>query len=171
MLQAIIEEGNLQENPLVELAAQQYLSHPGHENVLTLVRCERLPFSCCKSFSDLYASCSSILCASSQIQIECLHDSDFIYAVLPFCNGGELFSVVESGGAMDERECRHWFTQVLAGLSYLQSRYICHRDMSLENVLLDGDISKVLCILHVRASWCIVSDRHIGFISHATRSL
>lgn len=78
------------------------------------------------------------------IQIECLHDPDFIYAVLPFCNGGELFSVVESGGAMDERECRHWFTQVLAGLSFLQSRYICHRDMSLENVLLDGDISKVL---------------------------
>lgn len=76
-------------------------------------------------------------------QIECLHDADFIYAVLPFCNGGELFSVVESGGAMEEAECRHWFTQVLAGLSYLQSRYICHRDMSLENVLLDGDTSKV----------------------------
>ena len=36
--QVIIEEGNLQENPLVELAAQQYLSVPGHENVLTLVR-------------------------------------------------------------------------------------------------------------------------------------
>lgn len=36
--QAIIDEGNLQENPLVELAAQQYLSSPGHENVLTLVR-------------------------------------------------------------------------------------------------------------------------------------
>lgn len=73
--------------------------------------------------------------------------------MLPFCNGGELFSVVESGGAMDERECRHWFTQVLAGLSYLQSRYICHRDMSLENVLLDGDISKVrpmiLCVQRV----------------------
>lgn len=63
--------------------------------------------------------------------------------MLPFCNGGELFSVVESGGAMDELECRHWFTQVLAGLSYLQSRYICHRDMSLENVLLDGNVSKV----------------------------
>ncbi|KAI9997996.1 hypothetical protein PInf_002330 [Phytophthora infestans] len=112
MSKVIIEEGKLQENPLVELAAQQFLSVPGHENVLTL--------------------------------IECLHDADFIYAVLPFCNGGELFSVVESGGAMEEAECRHWFTQVLAGLSYLQSRYICHRDMSLENVLLDGDTSKII---------------------------
>lgn len=112
MSKIIIEEGNLQENPLVELAAQQYLSVPGHENVLTL--------------------------------LECLHDADFIYAVLPFCNGGELFSVVESGGAMEEAECRHWFTQILAGLSYLQSRYICHRDMSLENVLLDGDTSKII---------------------------
>lgn len=45
LLQAIIEEGNLQENPLVELAAQQYLSHPGHENVLTLVRCKWLHFA------------------------------------------------------------------------------------------------------------------------------
>jgi len=92
----------------------------------------------CYSPSDV-AVC---VCVCTE-QIECLHDADFIYAVLPFCNGGELFSVVESGGAMDERECRHWFTQVIAGLSYLQSRYICHRDMSLENVLLDGDISKV----------------------------
>ncbi|ETW00835.1 CAMK protein kinase [Aphanomyces invadans] len=112
MSKAIIEQGNLQENPLVELATQQYLSTPGHPHVLTLV--------------------------------ECLHDPEFIYAVLPFCRGGELFSLVETGGAMDEDECRHWFGQVLRGVAYLQSRYICHRDMSLENVLLDGNTSKII---------------------------
>ncbi|EQC29006.1 CAMK protein kinase [Saprolegnia diclina VS20] len=112
MSKAIIEQGNLQENPMVELATQQYLSTPGHPNVLPL--------------------------------LECLHDPEFIYAVLPFCKGGELFSLVESGGAMDEGECRHWFAQVLNGLSYLQHRLICHRDMSLENVLLDGSISKII---------------------------
>ncbi|KAL0583849.1 hypothetical protein ABG067_006293 [Albugo candida] len=112
MSKEIIQEGNLQENPLVELAAQQYLSKPGHPHVLTL--------------------------------IACLHDSNFIYAVLPFCNGGELFSIVESGGAMGESEARYWFSQILAGLSYLQSRFICHRDMSLENVLLHGDVSKII---------------------------
>jgi hypothetical protein len=38
MSKAIIERGNLQENPLVEIATQQYLSSPGHPNVLTLVQ-------------------------------------------------------------------------------------------------------------------------------------
>jgi serine/threonine protein kinase len=77
--------------------------------------------------------------------------------VLPFCNGGELFSVVESGGAMDEAQCRHWFSQVLAGLSYLQSRFICHRDMSLENVLLDGNISKVSALYNAN----LMMDREV----------
>ncbi|KAF0737509.1 hypothetical protein Ae201684P_006522 [Aphanomyces euteiches] len=112
MSKSIIQHGNLQENPLVELATQQYLSTPGHPNVLTL--------------------------------IECLHDPEFIYAILPFCRGGELFSLVETGGALDEDECRYWFNQVVRGLSYLQSRYVCHRDMSLENVLLDGNVSKII---------------------------
>ncbi|CAK4742938.1 unnamed protein product [Aphanomyces euteiches] len=108
MSKSIIQRGNLQENPLVELATQQYLSTPGHPN------------------------------------IECLHDPEFIYAILPFCRGGELFSLVETGGALDEDECRYWFNQVVRGLSYLQSRYVCHRDMSLENVLLDGNVSKII---------------------------
>lgn len=112
MSKAIIEEGQLQENPLVELATQQYLAEPGHDNVLTL--------------------------------IECLHDNEFIYAITPFCNGGELFTIVENGGALQEEDCRYWFSQILDGLAYLQSRYICHRDMSLENVLLQGSVSKII---------------------------
>ncbi|KAF0691395.1 Aste57867_17363 [Aphanomyces stellatus] len=112
MSKAIIQRGQLQENPLIELATQQYLSVPGHPNVLTL--------------------------------LECLHDPEYIYAILPFCRRGELFSLVETSGAMDEDECRHWFLQVLRGLSYLQSRFICHRDMSLENVLLDDHAAKII---------------------------
>ena len=77
--------------------------------------------------------------------IECLHDSQFIFAVLPFCNRGELFSLVDSSGAMPEDQCRYWFKQILSGLAYLQSRYICHRDMSLENVLLHNNTSMVSC--------------------------
>lgn len=38
MSKAIIEQGHLQENPMVELASQQCLGDPGHQNVLTLVR-------------------------------------------------------------------------------------------------------------------------------------
>ena len=37
MSKAIIEQGQLQENPMIELASQQHLGTPGHPNVLTLV--------------------------------------------------------------------------------------------------------------------------------------
>jgi len=32
---------------------------------------------------------------------------------------------------------RYWFNQILDGLSYLQRMGVCHRDMSLENILVD----------------------------------
>lgn len=76
---------------------------------------------------------------------ECLENADFIFAVMPYCNGGELFTSVETKGAMQESQALYWFRQIISGLSYIQSRFICHRDMSLENVLIhDNKICKII---------------------------
>lgn len=77
---------------------------------------------------------------------EVLQDGDFLYSVMPYCSGGDLFGVVvqyaeENGGegGMPEPVARYWFRQILLGLNHLQSSGVCHRDLSLENVLVDGN--------------------------------
>ena len=52
--------------------------------------------------------------------LEVLQDGDFLYSVMPFCSGGDLFGVVvqyaeESGGegGMPEPVARYWFRQIL----------------------------------------------------------
>eukprot|EP00531_Pseudo-nitzschia_arenysensis_P010067 CAMPEP_0116146008 /NCGR_PEP_ID=MMETSP0329-20121206/16927_1 /TAXON_ID=697910 /ORGANISM="Pseudo-nitzschia arenysensis, Strain B593" /LENGTH=419 /DNA_ID=CAMNT_0003641711 /DNA_START=155 /DNA_END=1414 /DNA_ORIENTATION=+ len=76
--------------------------------------------------------------------IEVLQDSECLYSIMPYCSGGDLFGVVvkfagESDGeiGMPEPVARYWFRQILKGLLHLQSVGVCHRDLSLENVLVD----------------------------------
>ncbi|GLT39972.1 hypothetical protein SLA2020_141360 [Shorea laevis] len=39
---------------------------------------------------------------------------------------------------MDEDEARYFFQQLISGISYCHTMQICHRDLKLENTLLDG---------------------------------
>mmetsp|Transcript_3136 Transcript_3136/g.5996 ORF Transcript_3136/g.5996 Transcript_3136/m.5996 type:complete len:431 (-) Transcript_3136:21-1313(-) len=82
---------------------------------------------------------------------EVLQDGDFLYSVMPYCRDGDLFGIVvqyaeESGGevGMPEPVARHWFRQILWGLHHLQTQGVCHRDLSLENILVDGDTCKII---------------------------
>jgi serine/threonine protein kinase len=77
---------------------------------------------------------------------EVLQDGDFLYSIMPYCRDGDLFGVVvqyaeDSGGesGMPEPVARFWFRQILWGLHHLQTQGVCHRDLSLENILVDGD--------------------------------
>jgi len=71
-------------------------------------------------------------------QLECVEDRDNIYSVMPFCDGGELYDIIEAKGAMSEEMARYYFAQILQGFSYLQARGVAHRDMSLENIMFDS---------------------------------
>jgi len=52
-------------------------------------------------------------------QIECVEDKENIYSVMPFCDGGELYDIIEAKGAINENMARYYFIQILEGLSYL----------------------------------------------------
>lgn len=99
----------VQENPMREIAAMQYLVSNGfhHPNIVRL--------------------------------IECVQDEHRVYSVLEYYDGGELFDVVDEHGALSEPQAKVQFKHVIDGLSYLQHRGVCHRDMSLENLLLCRD--------------------------------
>lgn len=58
--------------------------------------------------------------------------------VMEYAAGGELFERICTAGRFSEDEARYFFQQLISGVSYCHFMQICHRDLKLENTLLDG---------------------------------
>lgn len=71
-------------------------------------------------------------------QVECCTDEENIYSVMNYCPGGELFDFIDENGPLDDYRARAMFKQVISAVGRLQEVGIAHRDMSLENILYDG---------------------------------
>ncbi|XP_037494767.1 CBL-interacting serine/threonine-protein kinase 1 isoform X5 [Jatropha curcas] len=61
-----------------------------------------------------------------------------IYMVLEYVNGGELFDRIASKGKLPEAQGRKLFQQLIDGVSYCHNKGVFHRDLKLENVLVDS---------------------------------
>lgn len=61
-----------------------------------------------------------------------------IYMVLEYVNGGELFDKISSKGKLSEAVGRRLFQQLIDAVSYCHDKGIFHRDLKLENVLVDA---------------------------------
>jgi len=58
--------------------------------------------------------------------------------VMEYAAGGELYERICNAGRFSEDEARFFFQQLISGVSYFHSMQVCHRDLKLENTLLDG---------------------------------
>lgn len=73
-------------------------------------------------------------------QKDLLFDDRFLYLILPYCNQGDLFGLLEKYQLFNESQSRFLMRQMFLGLKYMQEiAGICHRDISLENVLVNED--------------------------------
>ena len=72
-------------------------------------------------------------------QIECCITNNFrdMYSIMPYCTLGDVAHQVIEKGAMNASAARNMMTQLLDGLELLQSYGIGHRDMTLENVVME----------------------------------
>ncbi|XP_025794570.1 serine/threonine-protein kinase SAPK1 isoform X1 [Panicum hallii] len=66
--------------------------------------------------------------------------------VMEYAAGGELFERICNAGRFSEDEARFFFQQLISGVSYCHSMQVCHRDLKLENTLLDGSVAPRLKI-------------------------
>ncbi|KAJ6368573.1 hypothetical protein OIU77_021069 [Salix suchowensis] len=57
---------------------------------------------------------------------------------MEYASGGELFERICNAGRFSEDEARFFFQQLILGVSYCHAMQVCHRDLKLENTLLDG---------------------------------
>ncbi|KAI0291980.1 hypothetical protein BC826DRAFT_1020696 [Russula brevipes] len=68
---------------------------------------------------------------------EVIATENSIWLVTELCSGGELFDYLAEKGRVSEEETRHVFGQICLAVNYLHEKGIVHRDLKLENVLLD----------------------------------
>ncbi|CAI5732225.1 unnamed protein product [Hyaloperonospora brassicae] len=70
--------------------------------------------------------------------LDCIMEDTAVLLVLQYCHQGELLDVLNTKRAAGlPIPVRHYFRQTLAGAAFLHAQGIAHRDLSLENVLVD----------------------------------
>ena len=69
---------------------------------------------------------------------EFFEDSQNYYLVTDYLNGGELLDYILKNKVLSETETAKYIKQVLESVSYLHSNNIVHRDIKLENLVLES---------------------------------
>jgi len=69
------------------------------------------------------------------------------------CSGGELFDYLVERGRMLEGEARRLFGELAVAVGWMHRQGVVHRDLKLENVLLDGELRIKLGDLGFAREW------------------
>ena len=72
--------------------------------------------------------------------------SKHICFVIELCSGGDLFSYIKKRRRLKEDVARFFFKQLVEGLAYIHhAKKVVHRDIKLENILLDATGNVKIC--------------------------
>jgi len=64
-----------------------------------------------------------------------------VYILLEYVTGGLLFDLCQTLGGMGEDNGRFFLNQMLDVIGYMQSKGVVHRDLKLENILVDDSMN------------------------------
>jgi len=64
---------------------------------------------------------------------------DNLYIVMEYSNGGDIASLLQNMGALDEHVARQYISEVVLALEYCHAQGIIHRDIKPDNILISGD--------------------------------
>ncbi len=70
--------------------------------------------------------------------VDFVQDREKWYEVMEYCPGGDLFNALSHGGEIDEEHIDSCFKELVEGVCYLHSLGVAHRDLKLENILIDS---------------------------------
>ncbi|XP_051058007.1 sperm motility kinase X-like [Phodopus roborovskii] len=74
-----------------------------------------------------------------------INTKEYTYMVMEHVAGGDLVSHVERVGRLQEDTAQHIFAQVVCAVDYCHMNGIAHRDIKLDNILMDGKGNIKLC--------------------------
>ncbi|KAL8160408.1 hypothetical protein V2J09_001945 [Rumex salicifolius] len=69
---------------------------------------------------------------------EVLASKTKIYMIFEYVNDGELFNKISAKGKLLEKQGRRFFQQLIDAVSYCHEKGVFHRDLKLENILVDA---------------------------------
>lgn len=67
------------------------------------------------------------------------HDERFLYMLMEFVPGGELFSYLRNRGRFSSTTGLFYSAEIVCAIEYLHSKEIVYRDLKPENILLDRE--------------------------------
>ena len=68
---------------------------------------------------------------------EVFENKEKMVLVMEIAAGGELYDFLSERKCLEENEARRIFRQISTAVYYCHKHNICHRDLKLENILLD----------------------------------
>ena len=77
--------------------------------------------------------------------LETFEDDKFILIIMEYINGGNLFSFVKKRRKLSEKISKFLFRQIILGIQHIHSKKIVHRDIKLENILIDLNNKIKIC--------------------------
>lgn len=75
---------------------------------------------------------------------EVLMSTEYLYIVMDFVSGGELYGKITRTGKLTDTQCQRYVGQLCSALNYCHEKHVCHRDIKPENILLDKDDNALL---------------------------
>lgn len=99
------ERDRLAEDPIKEVSAMQYVRQwysytKQHQNLNG-------------TMDGVTASFHAILDTNIMMPLDLLTDDRYLYSIMPYCDGGELFDRLDLNEKFSEEEARYWMYQVL----------------------------------------------------------
>lgn len=76
---------------------------------------------------------------------EMFEDNYRVYMILEYAENGDVLRFIQRSGAIKEHMARIWIRQVGDAVRYLHDQDITHRDLKLENLLLDNYFNIKIC--------------------------
>jgi len=69
-----------------------------------------------------------------------------IYIVMEYIDGPELYDHISYHGKLSENDAQNYFCQIISAVTYIHSKKVVHRDLKLENILLDKNTNSIKII-------------------------
>lgn len=70
---------------------------------------------------------------------EVFENKDKIVIIMEYASKGELYDYISERRRLSDRETRHFFRQIVSAVHYCHKNGVVHRDLKLENILLDDN--------------------------------
>ncbi|KAF0988673.1 hypothetical protein HZS_2956, partial [Henneguya salminicola] len=72
---------------------------------------------------------------------EVIEKDNYLYLIMEYCSGGDVYEYLVSNGKMNAKESRIKFRQIISAVNYCHQLHIVHRDLKTENLLLDANLN------------------------------